>query len=212
MMPHTTPINIDASKLPASAFGEKAPLWWGNLLLILIETTTIALLVASYYYLRMNYDAWPPPKVDVYPVQYDPVPYLGVATFNMLMLLGSCLPMYWTDMAARRKEEFKTRMGLTFMFIVSVIGIVLSFFELRDTRFWWNDNAYASIVWVTLCLHLTYILAGSLEFLVMGAWIWTHEIDDKHALDVTLAGGYWYWVTGIGVIVYAVVFLSPRWV
>ena len=39
-----------------------------------------------------------------------------------------------------------------------------------------------------------------------------HGIDEKHGLDVTLAGGYWYWVAATGVILYVVVFWSPRWI
>src|SRR5688572_23199621 len=111
--------NIDVSKLPTSAFDEKAPLWWGNLLLVFIETTTVALMVACYYYLRMNYGEWPPPKVDVIPPLYHPVPDLGHATANAVLLLVSCLSMYWTDMAARRKDDAKTKLGLVLMFVRS---------------------------------------------------------------------------------------------
>src|SRR3954463_11985423 len=92
---------IDVSNLPDNAFDERSPLWWGNLLMIFIETTTVALLVAIYFYLRMNFGDWPPPKVDVFPPLYHPVPDLGAATVNTMLLLLSCLPMYWTDMVAR---------------------------------------------------------------------------------------------------------------
>ncbi len=204
--------NIDVSKLPTSAFDEKAPLWWGNLLLVFIETTTVALMVACYYYLRMNYGEWPPPKVDVIPPLYHPVPDLGHASANAVLLLLSCASMYWTDMAARRKDDAKTKLGLVLMFVVSAVSLWLVWNQFPATKFWWNDNAYASVVWTTLGLHLTYILAGAGEFAVMGAWMFTHKIDEKHALDVTLAGGYWYWVAGTGALLYAVIFWSPRWI
>jgi hypothetical protein len=29
-------------------------------------------------------------------------------------------------------------------------------------------------------------------------------------MDVTLAGGYWYWVAGTGTLIYAVIFIGPR--
>jgi hypothetical protein len=44
----------------------------------------------------------------------------------------------------------------------------------------------------------------------MGLWVARHGLDSKHALDVTLAGGFWYWVAGTGVILYAVLFWGPR--
>src|SRR5688500_4319330 len=99
---------IDASKLPDSAMDAEAPLWWGNLLLILIETTTMALLIATYFYVRRNFWEWPPPRVDAGPPMRDPVPELGYATVNMILLLVSCVPMYLTDQSARRRERVKS--------------------------------------------------------------------------------------------------------
>jgi heme/copper-type cytochrome/quinol oxidase subunit 3 len=204
--------DIDVSKLKTSSFDEASPLWWGNLLLIFIETTTVVLMLSCYFYLRQNYDQWPPPKVDVIPPLQHPVPDLSFASANALLLVLSCLPMYWTNMAARRKDRWKTGAGLTVLFVISIVSLVLRWQEFPATKFSWNDNAYASVVWTTLGLHLTYILIGALEFAIMGAWIYSKGIDSKHALDVTLAGGYWYWVAGTGAIIYLVIFWSPRWI
>ena len=202
---------LDVSQLPSSAFDERSPLWWGNLLLIFVETTTLVLIVASYFYLRMNYDQWPPPKVDIHPPILHPVPDLGAATAGAALMLASCLPMYWTNMAARRKERRKVLLGLAFMFAVSVVALVLRAYEFPATKFWWNDNAYASTVWTALALHLTYQLVAAGEFLIMGAWVLVHEkLDSKHAMDVTLAGGFWYWVAGMGLVVDLVVFWGAR--
>jgi heme/copper-type cytochrome/quinol oxidase subunit 3 len=201
---------LDVSHLPKSALDEAAPLWWGNLLLIFVETTTLAIMLASWFYLRMNEPQWPPPKVDVYPPILDPVPDVGAATADAVLMLAACLPMYWTDMAARRKQRGRTVAGLAVMFAVSVATLVLRGYEFPATKFWWNDNAYASVVWTTLGLAVTYQLVAALEFLVAGLWLVFHPLDDDHALDVTLAGGFWYWVAGTGAIVYAVIFWGPR--
>jgi heme/copper-type cytochrome/quinol oxidase subunit 3 len=210
MTPHANNV-IDASRLPASAFDERAPLWWGNLLLIFIETTTLALLIAVYFYLRMNFGDWPPPKVDVFPVLYHPVPDLGAATANVILLLASCGMMYWTDLRARALDKPRVLLGLGAMLVISGLNMYLLVRELPATKFWWNDNAYGSIVWTILVTQMLYVAAGVLEFGVMGTWMLFHEIDEKHALDVTLAGGYWYWVAGTGAIIYLVVFWAPRW-
>jgi cytochrome c oxidase subunit 3 len=201
---------LDVSKLPKAAIDERSPLWWGNLLLILIETTTLGVMLASYFYLRQNFDQWPPPKVDVHPPVLDPVPWLGAATADAVLMLLACAPMYWTDMAARRKDRAKTLAGLGLMFVVACVAIALRWQEFDATRFWWNDNAYASVVWTTLGIALTYQLAAAGEFFIMFLWIARHKLDDKHALDVTLAGGFWYWVAGTGAVVYAVLFWGPR--
>jgi len=207
MRPRAT---IDVSHLPNSAWDERSPLWWGNLLLALIESSTVLLMLATYFYLRMNERLWPPPKVDVFPPILNPNPDLGVATANVLMLIGSCALMYWTDMAARRKDKPKVVLGLVIMLVVSIVAMVLRWYEFKATKFWWNDNAYASTLWWTLGLHFTYLLAGAGEFFIMGLWISTHRLDEKHAMDVTLAGGYWYWVAGTATLIYAVIFIGPR--
>jgi cytochrome c oxidase subunit III len=200
---------IDVSALPDSGFDASAPLWWGNLLAILIETTTIILLLTSYYYIRRNFDVWPPPKPDPLPSMVDTRPIRGPGTANTVLLVASCLPMYLTSQAARRKRRWLTVLGLAALFLISLISLWIRCYEFPATHFSWGDNAYASIVWTTLGLHLTYILAGTGEFILMLAWLLVHDIDDKHALDVTLVAGYWYWVAGMWLPVYVTIYFGP---
>jgi cytochrome c oxidase subunit 3 len=203
---------LDVSHLPASAFDSRSPLWWANLLAILIETTTIILVLACYYYVKRNYDHWPPPKVDPMPSMINTDPDLAPGTWQTVLLVASCVPMYLTDMAARKMRRGGVLLGLGLMTPLAALSIWIRWKEFPATHFSWGDNAYASIVWTILVLHLTYILAGVLEFIVMGAWLVVHPIDEKHALDVTLAGGYWYWTAGIWLPVYVTLYWFPRWV
>lgn len=204
---------IDASRLPKVKFDTHAPLWWGNLLLIFIETTTVALLLATYFYTRRNFHDWPPVRVVREPVLYgnDANPDLGFATAELVLVLLSVAPMAWTELRARRMEERATKVGLWVMFGVSVVAIVLRAFELPGLKFRWDDNAYGSIVWTTMVMHLTYLIAAAIEFLVMAAWVSRHGLDESHALDVTLAGFYWYWVAGTWLVVFGVIYVGP-WV
>jgi len=201
---------IDVSALPVDVFDWRSPVWWGNLLAILIETTTLALLVTSYFYLKRNFSEWPPPKVEVFPPIYRPVPELTWPTINLVLLVLSCVPMYLTDVAARRKNRMGTLLGLLVIFLVAVAATFIRFREFPGIHFKWNDNAYGSVVWWMLATHLTYILAAGAEFLILFFWVLTHKLDESHALDVTLGGGYWYWVAGTWVVVYVVVYWSAR--
>jgi cytochrome c oxidase subunit III len=201
---------IDASKLSDSTFDARAPLWWGNLLLILIETTTMALLIASYFYIRRNYWEWPPPRVHELPPILNPVPRLGAGTINMLLLLASCLPMYWTNQAARRLDRKRVLAGTLAMLAIALVSCGLRWVEFHDVHFKWNVNAYASIVWTILGMHFIYLLVGAAEFGVMAAWAWRHPFEEKHGLDTTLMGGYWYWVAGIWLPTYVMLYWYPR--
>lgn len=201
---------IDASRLPGDAFDSRAPVWWGNLWLMVIETTTITLLAASYFYVRQNYETWPPPRVDRSPPLFHPVPDLPYGTANALLLLGLCIPMRWVDRAARAHREHPTRVGLVVLTLFGIGALVLRILEFPATHFLWNDNAYASIVWSLLGLHLTYLAVGVIEVALVGLWIFLHGLDEKDVRDVTLTAAYWYWMAGIWVPLYLIIYWAPR--
>jgi cytochrome c oxidase subunit I+III len=227
---------IDVSVLPASAFGPRSPAWWGNTLMMLIETASVAILVSTYAYLCVHSQMWPPPRVDDYPAIEKPVPALGPGTLNVLLLLASCVPVYWLDNAARGRGRLagtwgdriaswwgvepgtphRQRLaivlvvGFAVVAVLGAISFVLRLYEFPATHFRWNDNAYASTVWAMLGLHLLYILLAFAEAGILSVWIFLHGLDEKHAIDSTLTAGYWYWTVGTGVVIYVVVYLVPR--
>ena len=205
----TTRPTLDVSHLPDHAWDSKEPLWWGNLLMIFIETTTVVLLLASYYYIRRNYDVFPPPRPEQ-PFIHDTYPDRVWATVNTLLLVLTCLPMYWTDMQARAQRHGATLAGLVFMFVVSLAATWIRFKEFPGIKFWWGDNAYASIIWCTLGMHLIYIIGAAGEFFVLIAWLLRHKLDEKHGLDVTLCGGYWYWLAAAWIPIYVTVYFAPH--
>jgi heme/copper-type cytochrome/quinol oxidase subunit 3 len=59
-------------------------------------------------------------------------------------------------------------------------------------------------------MHLTHLVAGTCENAVMLAWLLAHGLDDKHARDVRVGAVYWYWIAAIWVVLFAIVFLYPR--
>ena len=203
---------LDVSGLPDHGHGTRAtPVWWGNTLLIFIETTTMVLLLVAYFYIRRNFTA-----VAAGPVQHAAAPVppaarpAGADDRNWSLIVLSCLPMYWTDMAARTADSRRVVAGLWLMFAVAVAAIVLRFFEFPGLHFRWDDNAYGSITWTILGMHLTYLLAQAAEFFIMALYLMRHPLDPKHGLDVTLAGGYWYWVAATWVAAYATVYLGSE--
>src|SRR5215217_5508450 len=96
---------VDVTLLPETELDHRSAIWWGNLLLLAIETTMFALLVGGYFYLRGNFTSWPPPHIAGPIGHFDPVPDVALATLNLGLLIGSCVPMAWADYSALQMRE-----------------------------------------------------------------------------------------------------------
>jgi heme/copper-type cytochrome/quinol oxidase subunit 3 len=201
---------LDVSELPKHAFDTRSQLWWGNLWLLCIETTMFGLSVAVYFYVRQNFTTWPPPHSDSPPFLFDPEPSLLVPTINLVVLLLSVLPMVWADVAARRLDRRAVRLALVVMILFGAATIVLRFYEFRALIWKWDSNAYGSITWTILALHLMHLFVGTFENIFLATWVFSRPLDESHALDVTVTAIYWYWIVGTWLLLYGVVFLAPR--
>lgn len=201
---------IDASRLPSTLFDASAPIWWGNLLGLIIETMVFGVLVAVYFSVRMNLSPFPPPQVDVFPVIYNPVPDLTIPTVNLLVLLLSLIPGIWLDLSARRMDEKMVKILLFFTLAFNIAAVVLRFYEFDALHFRWDANAYGSITWTILGMHLLHLIILFCEDIYLLAWTFAKGLDEKAALDLTVTATYWYWIVGVWVLLYALVFWGPR--
>lgn len=201
---------IDVSTLPEGTEDHRSPIWWGNLLLIVIETVMFALLVGAYFYIRGNFTQWPPPQTNQPVAIHDPVPDLLLPTINLGVLLLSCVPMFIADRAALRLLRQRTFWMLVVTTALGAVAIALRFQEFDALKFRWDDNAYGSLVWTIVGLHLVHLIVGTLENLTMIAWIAVYGLDQKHGRDVRVAAAYWYWIGAIWIVLYAIVFPGPR--
>ena len=121
---------IDVSALPESVVDHRSLVWWGNNLLIAVETTMFALLVAGYFYVRPNFTSWPPPQVNQPIAHFDPVPALGVPTFNLLLLILTLAPMILADRACLKLKRRTTETALTLL----ILPLMYEWLEVRRER------------------------------------------------------------------------------
>jgi heme/copper-type cytochrome/quinol oxidase subunit 3 len=200
---------IDISKLPHHEFDTYDPVWWGNNGLLAIETSMFAILIATYFYLRQNFALWPPPLATL-TAPLRPLPELGYGTANAILLVLSCLPMVMADRAARRGDRSTTQLGLFICVICGFIALVLRGFEFSVFQFRWDSNAYGSIVWFMLGMHALHLLILTGETVLLVIWLRTREFDMKHRVDVVTVAVYWYWVVAMWLIIYAIIYFTPR--
>lgn len=201
---------IDVSRLPNSELDHRSLIWWGNVMLIVIETMIFALLVSAYFYVRPNYTTWPPPLVNRPVAILDPVPDLGLPTLNLGLLLLTLVPMIIADRACLRVAQRPTVMAISVFLLLGFVCIALRFGEFSALHFRWDENAYASIVWTIVGMHLLHLLVGVLEFVIMLTWILVKGLDQQHARDVRVTAVYWYWIVGTWILLYAILMPGPR--
>ena len=200
---------IDISGLPHHEFDTYDPVWWGNNLLLAIETSMFAILIATYFYLRQNFALWPPPIAQL-TATLKPLPQLGYGTAVTILLLFSCVPMVLTDIAARRGNRGVSQIGLVVAVACGLAARVLRGFEFSAVYFRWDSNAYGSVVWFMLGMHAMHLLVLTSEAVLLMIWIFTREFDMKHRVDIVTVAVYWYWVTAIWVVLYAIIYFTPR--
>ena len=200
---------IDVSKLPHHEFDTYDPVWWGNNGLLAIETSMFAILIATYFYLRQNFALWPPPIAQL-TAPLRPLPVLTYGVANTILLVLSVIPMIIADRAARREDRSTTRICLTICLVCGLAAMVLRGFEFRAMQFLWDSNAYGSVVWFLLGMHMLHLLVLTSETLLLLIWIRRREFDMKHRVDVVTVAVYWYWVVTMWLIIFAVVYFTPR--
>ena len=200
---------IDISGLPHHEFDTYDPVWWGNNLLLAIETSMFAILIATYFYLRQNFALWPPPIAQL-TATLKPLPQLGYGTAVTILLLFSCVPMVLTDIAARRGNRGVSQIGLVVAVACGLAAMVLRGFEFSAVYFRWDSNAYGSVVWFMLGMHALHLLVLTSEAVLLTIWIFTREFDMKHRVDIVTVAVYWYWVTAIWIVLYAIIYFTPR--
>lgn len=194
--------DIDVSDLPGFAFGSRAVTWWSVMGFLVIEGTILSLCFITYFYLRDRVTDWPPPPT--------PLPSLLVPTVNLVIILASLLPMYLLDKAARRLDV-RTVLGL--MVVCDLMGIafcLLRIFEFGALNVYWDTNAYGSIVWTILGFHTFHMVAEVVETVIITVLLLKGHTEPKYLVDASDNALYWYFIAGVWLPCYVILYLAPR--
>lgn len=192
----------DVSGLPDYSFGATSPGWWGVVGFMLVEGVAFVLAIGAYYYLLPNESQWPP--------RSSPPPLLWGTVF-VLIALASELPNAWVKKRAEKLELRQVQFGLTVMALLGLVLLVVRGLEIAALNVRWDSNAYASIVWALLLLHTFHTITDVYDTFVLLALAWVHEFDGRKFSDVADNSLYWHFIVGSWVVLYAVIYWTPRW-
>jgi heme/copper-type cytochrome/quinol oxidase subunit 3 len=193
---------LDVSALPSFGFGNAGLVWWGTVGFMVIEGAMFVMTIIVYFYLRLRVNEWPPSL---------PNPDIGYATINVLLVIASTLPNALAKRAAEKYELRSARLWLGILTLIGIANLVLRAFEYTALNCRWDDNAYASIVWLLLSLHTIHLATDVADGSVLLAMMAFAPMPKKRFVDVSENSLYWYFIIGWWVPIYVTVYWMPRW-
>lgn len=192
---------LDVAELPSFGFSHRSLMWWGTAGMMAIEGTVFALALVVYFYLRVHSTTWPMSSLP---------PELHWGTLNTLILLISLIPNQWTKQAAEKLDLPKVRIGISVCLAFSLAFLVVRGFEFTTLNCRWDDNAYASIVWMLLGLHTAHLVTDFWDSAVLTALMFKEPVEGKSFVDVSESCVYWYFVVLAWLPLYAVIYWASR--
>jgi heme/copper-type cytochrome/quinol oxidase subunit 3 len=192
----------DLAGLPDSASGPSHLVWWGNIGFMLIEGTGFALAAAAYLYLKTQAPTWPPAG--------DALPGLlwsGLFTGGLFL---SALPNIYVLHCAKSKNLAGVRWGTLAMAVLGMALLVPRAFEFSHLGVAWYTDAYGSAVWLLLVLHTSHVVTDLGDTIVLGAWLFTHDVGDDQLADVEDNANYWSFIVLCWLPIYGLIYWLPR--
>jgi len=127
---------------------------------------------------------------------------------TLAMLIG-LIPSYLDEVAVKKNDNRGVIINLILEVILQVVYIALLWYHLEQLPFKWDDNAYASVYWISIVLNLIFTGGTALEgvFLVVQAFRGFYNRERHWALDVDGLSNY----VGIAqwVLIYLTLFIFP---
>jgi heme/copper-type cytochrome/quinol oxidase subunit 3 len=142
------PLSIVVDKL-------KPPMYYGAVIMMLIEGFEFFANAGAYFYLRSGTNDWPPGDM--------PLPQLFIPTLATVILLISLVPSYLDDIAIKKDDSHGLVVNLILQIVLESIFIGLIWYHLTTLNFSWDQNAYASLYWISIIFSLVFAGAMVLE-------------------------------------------------
>jgi cytochrome c oxidase subunit 3 len=193
---------LDVSSLPPYDISNQSPLFWGQVLMCLIEGILLCMLIPTYFYLRLGVDVWPGPGVHL--------PDLTLSTWALVPLIASCVGSYLASEGAKRNSRSGMLFGLSLNLVLAIIFLVLRALEWKSLNFTWASDAHGGIVWAILFLHSYDIVADILMTVVLTVIVVSGRYGPRQRIGVHVDSVLWYFLVGIWIPLYGVVYWAPR--
>jgi cytochrome c oxidase subunit 3 len=156
-------------------------------------------LFLAWYYLRATNDAWPP--VGVQP------PSIVPAVFNTLIALVSTVAALIGNRAIARDDSRGLLSGFATASALGVVFMAVQIAEFADLASLAQGSAYGSTFTFLLIFHVLRVLVGVGLLAVVMVRTLLGQFSAQRRLMVRAATLYWVFITGVWLVVFAVLYL-----
>ena len=181
--------------------GKYPPMFYGMILLALVEAAELFGTIVTYFYLRSGTNDWPPGDM--------PLPQLLIPTIGTLVLAASLIPSYLDDKAIKENDIRKV---IIYTFIetgLQVAFIAIFWYHLKSLTFKWDDNAYASVYWITIILTLIFTAGTVFEGIYIIIQLFRGLYNSERHWPIEVDGLSNYVGVAQWILVYLTLFISP---
>jgi cytochrome c oxidase subunit 3 len=196
------PGTLDVSHLPPYDISSQAPLWWGQLCIAFIEGTMFLILIAAYLYTRLRVEIWPPPG--------EQFPSVVLPSLALIPLLASAFGSYLASEGAKKDNRRNMIVGLVLNLFLAAIFFAMRLVEWHSLNFNWKADINGSYVWAFLGLHSFDFVADAIFTIVLLISVATGRYGEKQRIGVHVDSVVWYFLVGIWIPIYVVIYWGPR--
>ena len=195
-------VALRSKSLPVGSFGRLASGWFGVWCLVATEGSIFAYLIFSYFYLASQaVGQWPP----------NGVPVLRLAGPNTVILLLSSAALIWAERTgARRAARGRLLGGIVLAFIFGSAFVGVQIMEWHNQLISLISGTYGSIYFTLTGFDLAHVIAGLVMLLLLFVWAARGYFSRERHAPLTIGAIYWHFVDAIWLLVFATLYLSPR--
>lgn len=171
----------------------------GVVVFILAESMFFLGLFLAWFYLRATNETWPPVGVAQ--------PPLAPALFNTFLVLLSAACMAVAERAAARDNQRRLMGGIMASAAFGVIFMAVQAAEFVNLSLLAQGSAYGSTFTFLLFFHVLRVFVGVVLMAVVLIRALLGQINPHRRLLVQATALYWYFITSVWLVVFAVLYL-----
>lgn len=156
-------------------------------------------LFLAWFFTRNTSDVWPPAGVAPPPI--------APAMFNTVVALLSTIPVFFADRAIARDDRQGLVRGIAVASALGVIFMAVQAAEFTDLAMLAQGSAYGSTFTFLLLFHVLRVFVGVVLMGVVLVRVLLGHFSRKRRLLVQATAMYWYFITGVWLVVFAVLYL-----